>query len=71
MIWVSDELARALLPYRGQKFLGAVYCVDCLEIVFQERGRRPNLLCLNDDGTVSHGFVDCPSEYVAGWREAA
>jgi hypothetical protein len=66
MLWTSHELVEMLRRYSGQRFLGAVDCGDCMELVFSRAADRGNLLCLYESGRHSDGSVTDPEGYVGG-----
>lgn len=58
----------------GRRFIGVVDCGDCVELVFSDEGRGPNLVTVFTDsgrrtGRVALGGVADAADYVRGWRE--
>ena len=67
-------LVRLFRQIEGRRFLGIIDCRDCVELVFSDEGRGPNLVTIYTDsgrhtGRVALGGVADAREYVKGWRE--
>jgi hypothetical protein len=66
-------LIRLFRQLEGRRFLGVVDCRDCVELVFSDEGRGPNLVSIYTDcgrhtGRVALGGVGDPEKYVADWH---
>jgi hypothetical protein len=73
VIWTDREVVAALARYRGKRYLGAVECLNCWELVFSDEPSVPypgNLLTLFDDGRTAHGGVHDPESYLARIHDA-
>jgi hypothetical protein len=65
-------LIRLFRKLEGRRFVGAVDCRDCVELVFSDEG-GPNLVTIYTDsgrhtGRVALGGVADPEKYVADWH---
>jgi hypothetical protein len=65
---LSDRIESSALI--GREFLGAVDGCGCLELVFDDDGRGPNLLSVWPDGRIAIGGVAGPQTYIEAQRDS-